>query len=578
MTLASLGTGSIDPAAVLQRDTMVEQAVKAYSTQVEDRFTTEGRRRFELLRKCKDPQKRAVALAMAKLDPVVFLNDWVWLNEPRNPGRGLPANLPLTLRPRQVDFIRFLQQLRTDRQHGVVEKSRDEGMTWMVVGYYVWCWLFEPGFSGGLGSRKLDLVDKAGDLDTLFQKARFIIEKLPKWMVPQKFRWDVHSKLGLLINPENGASIKGEGGDNIGRGGRSSMYFVDEHAQVPRADAVHAALSANTDVIIYGSTPHGRANLFARIANKLTIGKPWPKFTFSWRDNPDKNYTLEVPKVTGQGTETVYPWYLFEKSKAVDLALFEQEVDISYDAETKNQIILGSWVQAALRYVPPLDAVLLPKTAGLDVSDGGSDATVYASRAGPVLLRLEALLSAEAPQTVHELATRDAVTELKYDRNGVGASIAATVARRADKTYAVQGVFNGGKPSLQKYEDSDTPANLRFANYATECWWRLRLRFQKTWEVVEQGANHPPEDCISLKALPLGEALTTLIPELSQATYSRVGTSDKLTVNKKGEGGKSPNHAEAVIYAFAPTQAAGVPRRIPPVGPGMVLDDNGQFR
>ncbi|RJF74451.1 terminase [Deinococcus cavernae] len=570
---------AVSPSLVQERKGLIESAVMGHSGVVNSRFEAEGRRRLKLLQKCNaDPGARAVVLAMARLDPVAFLNDWVWLYEPRNPGRGLPARLPLTLRPRQADFVRWLQDLRKRRRNGLVEKSRDEGMTWIVIGYYVWCWLFESGFSGGLGSRKLDLVDKGGDLDTLFEKARFIIRQLPAWMKPQGFNEQKHSKEALLTNPVNHATIKGEGGDNIGRGGRSSMYFVDEHAKVPRADQVHAALSQNTDVIVYGSTPHGRANLFARIANQMTPGDPWPKFTFNWRDNPDKNYTLEIPALKGQGTEIVFPWYLFEKSKAVDVALFEQEVDISYDAETKNQIILGAWVQAALRYVPPEGTSLLPRTAGLDVADSGTDATVYASRAGPVLLRLEALLSAEAPQTVHELATRDSVRELKYDRNGVGASIAATVARRTDKAYDVQGVFNGGKPTTQTYEDSQTPANLRFANYATECWWRLRLRFQRTWEVLEQGAEHAPEDCISLRGLPAGDALNTLVPELSQATYSRVGTSDKLTVNKKGESGKSPNHAEAVIYAFAPSAEPVRPRRIPPVGPGAVLNSNGEFR
>ncbi|MXV20274.1 terminase [Deinococcus xianganensis] len=538
-----------------QRTLMIKEAVMAYSDQLKRRFENEGRRRLKLLQRCvQDAEARVVAAAAARMDPVTFLNDWVWLYEPRNPGRGLPAVLPLTLRPRQVDFIRYLQNLRRNRRNGLVEKSRDEGMTWVVIGYYVWAWLHEAGFSGGLGSRKLDLVDKSGDLDTLFEKARFIVRKLPAFLKPQGFSEKLHSKEALLINPTNNANIKGEGGDNIGRGGRSSIYFVDEHAKVPRADTVHAALSQNTDVIVYGSTPHGRANLFARIAHNLIPGDPWDKFTFHWRNNPDKNYVLAVPALTGKGQEQVSPWYLFEKSKSVDQALFEQEVDISYDAETKNQIILGAWVQAALKL--RLEATA-PATAGLDVGDTGPDATVYSSRSGSVVTRIQDLISAEAPQEAHELATRDRVTLFQYDRNGVGAAIAATIDRRTDRAYEVRGVFNGGVPSKTVYEDSQTPADLRFANFATECWWRLRLRFQKTWERVEQGIEHPDDECISLALLPAGDALNALVAQLSQATYSRVGTSDKLIVNKKGEGGKSPNHAEALIYAFAP----------PPPGP-----------
>lgn len=541
-----------NPAILEQRKAMIKAAVMAYSETVKRRFDHEGRRRVRLLERCRhDPEARVIALAAAKMDPVTFLNDWCWLYEPRNPGRKLPATLPLTLRPRQVDFVRYLQGLREGRRNGLVEKSRDEGMTWIVIGYYVWCWLFEPGFSGGLGSRKLDLVDKSGDLDTLFEKARFLVRRLPKFMRPKGYNEKFHSKQGLLTNPENGSSIKGEGGDNIGRGGRSSMYFVDEHAKVPRADSVHAALSQNTDVIVYGSTPHGRANLFAKIKHALIPGDPWDVFTFHWRDNPDKNYPLQVPSLTGEGTEDVRPWYLFEKSKAVDMPLFEQEVDISYDAETKNQVILGAWVQAAREFKLTVPAQG-PVGAGLDVSDTGEDLTVYAAHQGPAVLRVENLIPAQAPQDAYALAVEDGVNVFQYDRNGVGAAIAATIGRRTDLPFVIRGVFNGGKPSETVYPDSPMPAHLRFASFAMECWWRLRLRFQKTWERFVQGADHPDEECISLADLPAGDELNQLMAELSQATWSRVGTSDKMTVHKKGEGSKSPNRAEALIYAFAP--------------------------
>lgn len=557
------------PPPPLDRTALIAAQVMAYSLQVKARFETEGRRRIRLLKAClADANARVIAFAAAKMDPVIFLNDWAWLYEPRNPGRGLPARLPLTLRPRQVAFIRYLQDLRARRRNGLVEKSRDEGMTWIVIGYYVHCWLFEPGFSGGLGSRKLDLVDKLGDLDTLFEKARFLLQQLPDFLLPKSFSEKFHSKQGLLVNPDNGASIKGEGGDNIGRGGRSSMYFVDEHAKVPHADNVHAALSQNTDVIVYGSTPHGRANLFARIRHALIPGNPWDVFTFHWRDNPDKNYALELPASNGRGAELVHPWYLFEKSKAVDLPLFEQEVDISYDAETLNQIILGSWVQAA-RQFRPAPAPEAPVGAGLDVSDTGVDLTVYASHQGPAVLRLEELQSSGAPEAAHALALQDGVSVFQYDRNGVGASVAATLGRRTDLPYVIRGVFNGGKPSETVYDDSPTPAHLRFANFAMECWWRLRLRFQKTWERVEQNVDHPDDECISLANLPPGEALNTLMAELSQATMSRVGTSDKLTVHKKGESGHSPNHAEALLYAFA--SAPPVEPVAPTAGPQDVL-------
>ncbi len=542
-------TLTADPAVLADRKRLVEASVLEHSAHVLRRFDGEARRRYKLLAKCQESaEARVIVLALAKVDPIQWMNDWVWLYEPRNPGRGLPSLLPLTLRPRQADYVRWLQDLRARQQNGLTEKSRDEGMTWIVIGYYVNRWLFEDGFSGGLGSRKLDLVDKLGDLDTLFEKARHILRNLPKWMRPTGYRERDHSKQALLLNPANGNTIKGEGGDNIGRGGRSSMYFVDEFSKVPRADSVHAALSQNTDVIIYGGTPHGRNNLFARIAKGLVAGETWPVFTFHWRDNPDKNWLLEVPALNGTGTDQVHPWYLFQRGKAVDLPLFEQEVDISYDAETKRQVILGAWVQAALQL--PLTRSG-PKVGGLDVGETG-DATVYAGREGPVATRIQTLDSRYADVEAHDLATRDRIDALHYDRLGVGAGITMTMARSNTLAYSILGIANSESPSDTIYEDNAAPARERFALYNAEMWWRLRLRFQKTWERVEQGIPHPDDECISLAELKPGDDLNALISQLSQPVYNRVGTSGKLRVDKLGEaGGKSPNHAEALMYAFA---------------------------
>ena len=58
-----------------------------------------------------------------------------------------------------------------------------------------------------------------------------------------------------LLNPANDATIIGEAGDNIGRGGRTSMFFVDEAAYLERPALIEAALTATTDVRIDISTP-----------------------------------------------------------------------------------------------------------------------------------------------------------------------------------------------------------------------------------------------------------------------------------------------------------------------------------
>jgi phage terminase large subunit len=82
-----------------------------------------------------------------------------------------------------------------------------------------------------------------------------------------------------VLNPENGASIVGEAGDNIGRGNRTSIYFKDESAFYEHADAIDAALSQTSNCKIDVSTPNGAGNAFyrKRHGGKIKV------FVFDWR-------------------------------------------------------------------------------------------------------------------------------------------------------------------------------------------------------------------------------------------------------------------------------------------------------
>ena len=78
--------------------------------------------------------------------------------------------LPVVLFPRQREFIEWLHERFTTKTSAPVEKSRDSGATWMSCAFAVWLWLFYPGSTVGFGSRKEILVDRAGDLQSIFEK------------------------------------------------------------------------------------------------------------------------------------------------------------------------------------------------------------------------------------------------------------------------------------------------------------------------------------------------------------------------------------------------------------------------
>jgi hypothetical protein len=66
----------------------------------------------------------------------------------------------------------------------------------------------------------------------------------------------------LYVHHTNPAfSAGGEAGDNIGRGGRTLVYFKDESAHYEHPDLIEAALGDNTNVQIDISSVNGLGNV-----------------------------------------------------------------------------------------------------------------------------------------------------------------------------------------------------------------------------------------------------------------------------------------------------------------------------
>ncbi len=157
--------------------------------------------------------------------PVEFIEHWVSTYDPRVTGGELPSRLPFILFQRQRDLVQFLLACLEGETNGLIEKCRDVGATWVCCAFSVWLWLCWPGVAVGWGSRKEQLVDKLGDPDSIFEKMRMIILGLPREFLPTGFSLKDNLAYMRIINPETGATITGEAGDNIGRGGRKRIYF-----------------------------------------------------------------------------------------------------------------------------------------------------------------------------------------------------------------------------------------------------------------------------------------------------------------------------------------------------------------
>lgn len=493
-----------------------------------------------------------------KNDPAHWFNHWVWTYDPRGMAFGLPANLPFVLRPKQVELITWLEQRESTQTGGVIEKSRDEGMSYVILGYFLHHWLFIDGFAAGVGSRKEDLVDKKGDPKTLFHKFRDMLEKLPDWMKPSGFNRREHDNYLRIVNPVNGATLTGEAGDNIGRGGRTSMYLLDEWGFVQNPEAADAAISQNTNVVIKGSTPNGVGNRFHqdRFSGRYSV------FTMPWRLNPDKNWTAEI-----RG-KTIHPWY--EKQiTTLDPVILAQEVDIDYAASVEGVLIPSVWVQAAidahlkLNIEPTGDRI-----AGLDVADEGKDKNSLAGRHGILLTSLSTWSGRGddifyTTQKAMDHCIEGKYLTLYYDADGLGAGVRGDARvineQQREKGWDEVNVepFRGsGSVNDPDGEIVEKRTNKDFfANLKAQSWWYLRLRFQNTYRALN-GQEYDHDMLISLSSKHIDQnEMIQLTMELSQPTYAKNGVG-KILVNKQPDGAISPNRADAVMICYCPLVSA----------------------
>ncbi|WP_277561389.1 terminase [Acinetobacter beijerinckii] len=497
-------------------------------------------------------------LYKCRTDPIHWFNHWIWTYDPRGMSFGLPANIPFVLRPKQVELVEWLLERENTQTHGLIEKSRDEGMSYVVLGYFLHRWLFVDGFAGGVGSRKEELVDKKGDPKTLFHKFRDMFSKMPNWMKPNSFVEKVHDNYMRIINPDNGATITGEAGDNIGRGGRTTMYFLDEWAFVERQEAVDAAISQNTNVHIKGSTPNGIGDRFHqdRFSGRYAV------FSMPWRANPDKNWTVEY-----KGKQ-IHPWY--EKQLAtLDDVVLAQEVDINYAASVEGVLIPSTWVQLALDAHVKLGIEPTgDRIAGLDVADEGRDKNSYAARHGVVMTYLDTWSGKGddifgTTQKAMDLSIDQSIDTLFYDADGLGAGCRGD-ARVINEIRREQGLSEvdvqpfRGSGAVHEPEQQMVEMRLNkdfFANLKAQSWWSLRLRFQETFRALE-GREYDPDMIISLSSKHIDpKELALLTTELSQPTYTKNGVG-KILVNKQPDGTASPNRADSVMICFNPQIAA----------------------
>ena len=260
-----------------------------------------------------DAQSAAIELCRRSI--LWFFKYWLFTSDPRKS----PSDLPFMPYPYQEYFIKDTYDAIHNGEDILIEKTRDMGITWCVLGVFLYCWLFES-HNFLVGSRVEGTVDTMGDMQSHFERIRYMIKSLPTWMT-ERLGYKLSQSGYMKMYKDNGASITGESmNSSFSRQGRYKGILLDEFAFAEKAELIWRSCGESSPCKVVVSTPNGSYNFFAmlRKSGKIRV------CTFHWKLHPEKDET----------------WYEKQKEKksAKDLA---QEIDINYSVSAGDAFYKG---------------------------------------------------------------------------------------------------------------------------------------------------------------------------------------------------------------------------------------------
>lgn len=227
-------------------------------------------------------------------DPIRFFKTFLFTFDPKRK----PFHLPFNPFPFQVDLINSIVAHIEDGKDLFIDKCREMGATYTVLGVLLWYWKYQPAANFLVGSRKEGIVDNVSGLargessnkeESLFGKLDYMLERIPSIALPEGFDRGKHRTYMNLLNPELGNVISGESGNaNFSRGGRQKAIFLDEFAFWDNDDAAWGSTADTTNSRIVLTTPGIRPNTKAK---RLRFGKDGEKIDVITLD-----YTLDPRK------------------------------------------------------------------------------------------------------------------------------------------------------------------------------------------------------------------------------------------------------------------------------------------
>jgi len=327
-------------------------------------------------------------------DPVYFIENYLYTD--KNPfffSNRIQTLVPYLLFEFQIETIDQLLDAVEKWERAFIEKSRQLWLSWLISAFALWWYLFRD-WKILFISAKEDYVDKIWDMQSLFQKIRFMTAQIPKWMLPKGFLMDSHMPRLRIHKPkwEWTWSISWESANNNAWTGWTYKFvFWDEFSKIENASSLNTSLQATTWCIIYNGTPYWKFNEYYRMRLLAMKGK-MKMLTIHWSKHPFY-------------TQDWYDW----RTKAMTPEQIAQELEISYDASVTGRVYprfanMPIWdcMFGTYKYDP-----YLPLYCSIDHSHGGTDnfAIILAQTTSNWKIRIVDSLQLPSLTTIDECAS-----------------------------------------------------------------------------------------------------------------------------------------------------------------------------
>jgi hypothetical protein len=316
----------------------------------------------------KDHTQRAIQIRLCADDPAYFMLVFGVLYEPRptvdiillDDGAEDTVDRPPGWYPWvpfafQVDVIRWFQQImattydKRGRGDGILEKSRELGVSWLFCLLAAHGWLFLDDQTIMLMSKSAELVDNRGDPGSLFYKIRALVgiydkvpretlapgsfwdglrARLPAWMTPPVVQRE-HDHIMKLVHPSKNNTIIGETTTSTsGTGGRATWLGIDEASKNPKLKDIWGGLASvsyhrfafSSASLEFGTDFYDLARAAEDARNRDTTGPSY--YRADWWLHPLRNDD----------------WLASERARSTDIHDFMREYEINYHAG------YGDWV------------------------------------------------------------------------------------------------------------------------------------------------------------------------------------------------------------------------------------------